>query len=107
MDLHLTGKVVLITGAARGIGQATAIAFAREGAKVVIVDQRVEEGEEIVHSVRKVGSDAIFVQADISQENDVKTMVERTINAYGRLVQVGASTFRVEQQGLTAKKKRR
>ncbi|GAB4287047.1 MAG: SDR family oxidoreductase [Coriobacteriia bacterium] len=81
----LTGKVALVTGAASGIGRESALAFARAGAKVVVADVMVEGGEETVAMIRDGGGDAIFVECDVSKEDDVKRLVTRTIEAYGRL----------------------
>jgi NAD(P)-dependent dehydrogenase (short-subunit alcohol dehydrogenase family) len=78
-------KVVLITGGSSGIGRATAVAFAREGAKVVVTSRRVKEGEETIQLVKETGSDGLFIKTDVSNELDVKVMVEETVKAYGRL----------------------
>jgi NAD(P)-dependent dehydrogenase (short-subunit alcohol dehydrogenase family) len=80
-----SGKVAIITGGSSGIGRATAIAFAREGAKIVVASRRVEEGEETVRLVKEAGSDGFFVKTDVAKETDVKTMVEKTVEFYGRL----------------------
>ena len=82
---RLDGKVALVTGAASGIGRATALAFAREGAKVVIADIAVREGPETVRMIQKAGGEAIFVKADVSQEADVDALVKETVERYGRL----------------------
>lgn len=78
-------KVAIITGGSSGIGRATAIAFAKEGAKVVVASRRIQESQETVELIRNVGGEAFFVKTDVSQEADVKTMVEKTIETYGRL----------------------
>ncbi len=78
-------KVGLITGGSSGIGRATALAFAQEGAKVIIASRREDESQETVRLVREAGSDGLFVRTDVSKEADVKTMVEKTIKAYGHL----------------------
>ncbi len=92
-----TGKVALVTGGTSGIGRATAVAFAREGAKVVVASRRISEGEETVKLVKEVGSDGLFIQTDVSKEADVKAMVEKTITAYGRL-DFACNSAGVEQQ---------
>ena len=78
-------KVALITGAAAGIGRATALKFANEGAKVVASDVNVKGGEETVEMIKKTGGEAIFVKSDVSQSADVKALVAETVKAYGRL----------------------
>ncbi len=78
-------KIALITGAAAGIGRATALKFADEGAKVVASDVNVKGGEETVELIKKAGGEAIFVKSDISQSADVKAMVAKTVETYGRL----------------------
>jgi len=75
----------LVTGGASGIGRATALAFAREGAKVVVADVAIAGGEETVRMVRAAGGTAIFVQADVSRGNEVERMVKRGMETYGRL----------------------
>ncbi len=79
------GKVALVTGAGSGIGRATALAFAGENAKVVIADIAVDGGEETVRLIREAGGEAIFVKTDVSQENEVKSLIDTTIDTYGRL----------------------
>lgn len=79
------GKVALITGAASGIGRAAALAFAREGAKVAVVDINAEGGEETASAIRAVGREAIFVRADMLEPSDIAQSVAATINAFGRL----------------------
>ncbi len=80
-----TGKVAIVTGGSAGIGRATAVAFAREGAKVVVASRRVKEGEETVQLIREAGSDGFFIKTDVAKASDVKTMVEKTVATYGRL----------------------
>ncbi|MBI4307931.1 MAG: SDR family oxidoreductase [Chloroflexi bacterium] len=79
------GKVALITGASSGIGRATALAFAREGAKVVVADVSVAGGEETVRLVKKAGGQAVFVKTDVSRAADVEAMVAKTVETCGRL----------------------
>jgi NAD(P)-dependent dehydrogenase (short-subunit alcohol dehydrogenase family) len=81
----LTGKVGLITGGAVGIGRATALAFAREGARVVVADILAEEGAETVRLVQAQGGSALFVPCDVSRSDQVKVLIARTVAAYGRV----------------------
>ena len=81
----LSGKVAIVTGGSSGIGKATAIAFAREGAKVVVASRREKEGQETVKQVQSAGSEGFFIKTDVSKETDVSAMVEKTIATYGHL----------------------
>jgi NAD(P)-dependent dehydrogenase (short-subunit alcohol dehydrogenase family) len=81
----LQDKVALVTGGTSGIGRATAIAYAQEQAKVVVVGRRIDEGEETVRSIQEAGGEAIFVQADVTKEADVKAMVDKAVSVFGRL----------------------
>lgn len=78
-------KVMIITGAARGIGQATAVRAAKEGAKIVMVDRLKEEGEFTLKTVLDNGGDAIFLNLDLSQESACLEMVQKTIETYHKL----------------------
>ena len=80
-----SNKVVLITGATSGIGEAAAHAFAREGATVVVSGRRAEKGEEIVARIRAGGGDASFIRADVAQESAVAALVAQTVAEHGRL----------------------
>ncbi len=82
---QFTGKVVLITGASAGIGRATALAFAREGARVTVSDVDEREGETTVQQICNGGGEAIFARADVSREADVEAMVARAVHAFGGL----------------------
>ena len=82
---RLSGKVAIITGAASGMGRATAIRFAGEGAKIVIADLNKDGGEAAARDCRENGSDAVFQKADVSGEADVKAAVERAVKEFGRL----------------------
>lgn len=79
------GKVALISGGSSGIGKATAFAFARAGANVVIASRRVIEGEQTVHEICERGGDAIFVKTDVSKASEVEGLMNQTIKFYGRL----------------------
>lgn len=85
MNQQFQGKVVLVTGASSGIGRATALAFAREGAKVVVSDVTIDDGNETVQFIKKAGGEAVFVKADVAHAADVETLVQQTIATYGRL----------------------
>ena len=85
MKRELEGLVALVTGAGSGIGQATALAFAREGAKVVVSDIDGRGGEQTVVQIRAAGGDAQFAAADVSKESDVINLIQGTLKAYGRL----------------------
>src|SRR5678816_4835670 len=80
-----SGKVALITGGTAGIGKATALAFARAGAKVVLTGRREKEGAQVVDEIKKLGGDAGFVRADVAKDADVKAMVKFTVDKFGRL----------------------
>src|SRR5262245_6922612 len=79
------GKVALVTGGTSGIGKATAIAFARAGAKVVLTGRREKEGAQVVAEIKKVGGEAAFVRGDIAKDADVKAMVKFAVEKFGRL----------------------
>jgi NAD(P)-dependent dehydrogenase (short-subunit alcohol dehydrogenase family) len=79
------GKVALVTGGGSGIGRATAIAFAREGAKVVIGNRNVQRGEETVSMIRDAGGTASFRRTDVVVAADVKALVDHAVTTYGRL----------------------
>lgn len=78
-------RVVLITGATSGIGRATALKFAAAGAKVVVSGRREAEGQAVVAEIKSVGGEASFVKADVAKEAEVKTVVAKTVEIYGRL----------------------
>ncbi len=77
--------VALVTGATSGIGRATALAFARQGARVVVSGRRKPEGDETVALIEQAGGKATFVQADVTREPEVVALVDRTLATYGRL----------------------
>ena len=78
-------KVAIITGGSSGIGRATAIALAKDGVKVTVAARRATEGEETVQLVKESGSEGSFVKTDVTKEDDVKSLVEKTVKVYGRL----------------------
>jgi NAD(P)-dependent dehydrogenase (short-subunit alcohol dehydrogenase family) len=78
-------KVVLVTGATSGIGKATALAFGRSGAKVVVSGIDEDDGRAVVERITQDGSEAIFVPADVTRQEDVDRLVDSTIRHYGRL----------------------
>lgn len=81
----LVDKIALVTGAGGGIGRAIAQTFAREGAKVAVLELNVESGEDSAASIRAAGGDAIFVSVDVSDEAQVKAAIEQVVSHYGRL----------------------
>ncbi len=82
---QMSGKVAVVTGAASGIGRATAIAFAREGARVVVSDIDAKGGDETVAKIRATGSEVFFVSCDVTKADEVETLVKRTVEAYSRV----------------------
>ena len=78
-------KVALVTGGSTGIGRASALAFSRQGAKVAIADVAIDTGEETVRMIRKAGGEAHFIPCDVSKGKEVKAMIDKTIEVYGRL----------------------
>ncbi len=79
------GKVAVVTGGTSGIGRATAVGFAREGARVVVSGRRAEEGEETVRLAAEAGGEAIFVRCDVARAADVEALVAETVKRFGRL----------------------
>ena len=82
---QLDGKVALITGAGSGIGRASALAFAREGARVAVADIVVEGGEETVRMVKEAGGEAFFIKVDVANAVEVEAMVNTVVDTYGRI----------------------
>ncbi len=81
----MTTPVVLVTGALTGIGRATALAFAREGARVVISGRRDDEGQKLAAELQKLGAEAEFVRSDVRHEDDVRSLIDKTVARFGRL----------------------
>ena len=81
----LDGKVALVTGGSTGIGRASALAFAREGARVVVADVNAEDGKRTVDEIVGATGEAIFVPADVSSSTDVENLIRQATEAYGRL----------------------
>jgi NAD(P)-dependent dehydrogenase (short-subunit alcohol dehydrogenase family) len=82
---QLAGKVMLVTGGASGIGRATALAGAREGAKLIVADMQEEGGHHTVHLITEKGGEAIFVQTDVTQATEVEALISKAVERYGRL----------------------
>ncbi|WP_153731023.1 glucose 1-dehydrogenase [Sporosarcina obsidiansis] len=85
MGTLMLDKVGIITAAGSGIGRASALAFAEEGAKVVVSDINEEAGHETVRLVKEIGGDAIFIQCNVAEEQDIIDLVKQTVEHYGRL----------------------
>lgn len=83
MESNFNNKVAIITGGSFGIGRATAIAFSKKGARVVIVDW--VEDQETLNQIKSTGAEAIFIKCDVSKAEDVRMMVKKTIDTFGRL----------------------
>ena len=81
----MSNPVVLITGALTGIGRATAVAFAKEGAKLVVAGRHEEAGQQLATELRKLGAEAEFMRADVRCDDDVRDLVDRTVARFGRL----------------------
>src|SRR5436190_22706334 len=84
-DNDFAGKVAFVTGAANGIGRAAALAFAREGANVVAADIAEQGNQETAHLIEQQGGRALAVKCNVTQTNDVKSALDKTIEAFGRL----------------------
>ncbi|WP_020652464.1 SDR family oxidoreductase [Massilia niastensis] len=92
------GKVVLVTGAASGIGRAIALAFGRSGASVVVADTSIEGGHATAAMIVESGGKALFVQSNVTRAADVEALVEKTVNYYGRL-DYAVNNAAVEEEG--------
>ena len=104
MSGRFAGRGILVTGGGSGIGRAAALLFAREGGRLVVVDQDEGEAQATAKSIREAGGEALAIGADVSREADCRGMVERALAAYGRLhvafnnAGVGASGFAVADE---------
>ena len=84
--MRLKNKIALITGSSKGIGKATALLFAKEGAKIVVnYFSSEKEAFAVVDEIKKIGSDAIAIKCDVSKETDVKKMVQKIIDKFGKI----------------------
>ncbi|MGV2805845.1 SDR family NAD(P)-dependent oxidoreductase, partial [Clostridium perfringens] len=83
--MRLSGNVAIVTGAASGMGKATAELFAAEGAKVVVSDLRLEAAQAVVDEITAKGGTALALVANVAKEEDVQQLVDATVNAYGTL----------------------
>lgn len=103
----LDGKVAVITGAASGMGRATAIRFAKEGAAVVVSDLNSQAGEATISEIVAAGGRAVFQHTDVSSESDIKSMTDRAVKEFGRLditynnAGIGGATGRLEEINAT------
>jgi NAD(P)-dependent dehydrogenase (short-subunit alcohol dehydrogenase family) len=83
--MNMSNPVVLVTGALTGIGRATALAFARQGSRIVVSGRKEEVGEALAKELRALGAEAEFVAADVRHESDVQKLVDATVVRFGRL----------------------
>jgi NAD(P)-dependent dehydrogenase (short-subunit alcohol dehydrogenase family) len=95
---RLNGKIALVTGASSGIGRASALALAREGASVVAASRREQEGRATVAEIERGGGRALFVKADVSRQSEVANLIERAVAAFGR-IDVAFNNAGTEGQG--------
>ena len=83
--MKLAGKVAIVTGAREGIGKAIAVAFAREGADVVVASRNIDENSEVVQEIAALGRKALPIKADVAKREDVLNMVQKTLEVFGQV----------------------
>src|SRR5260370_40909744 len=81
----MSNPVVLVTGALTGIGRATAAAFAKDGAHIVVSGRREPEGNALAAELRSTGAEAEFIAADVRRDDDVRNLIDRTMSRFGRI----------------------
>ncbi|MFY9529018.1 MAG: glucose 1-dehydrogenase [Candidatus Acidiferrales bacterium] len=81
----MSSPVVLVTGALTGIGRATAVAFAREGARIVVSGRREQEGKKLEKELRELGAEVEFVKTDVRHDDDIRALIDKTVARFGRL----------------------
>jgi NAD(P)-dependent dehydrogenase (short-subunit alcohol dehydrogenase family) len=81
----LEGKVALVTGGTSGIGRASAVLFAQEGAKVVLTGRRAAQGKAVAAEIEAAGGDALFIQADLAEIGGIPAIIDKAVERYGRL----------------------
>jgi NAD(P)-dependent dehydrogenase (short-subunit alcohol dehydrogenase family) len=91
----LAGKVVIVTGASSGLGEAAALKFAREGAKVVVAARREDKGSAVVQQIEALGGEGIFIRTDVTSQADIQALVDGTVERFGKL------DFAVNNAGIT------
>src|SRR5258708_34652129 len=82
---QVTGPAVLITGALTGIGRATALAFAREGARIVVSGRHDDKGNALVSELQEIGAEATFIKSEVRHDDEVRALVDETVKQFGRL----------------------
>ncbi len=85
MQFNFSEKTALITGAGSGLGRATALLFAKNGANVVVSDINIDGGEETIHLIKDSGGSAVFIKCDVANDLEVNSLIENTISDFGRL----------------------